>query len=259
MPRDDRMSSDPSSARRVTAVAAAVVESYLGRFLLWIVMVLLVVTIYSRQTAPASEWTARDWSALAALVTAAIALLALVIASYHWHEVRALRREEAAPYVVALLEPDRADPRIVHLVIRNLGTTVAHGVRVSVTPRPVRSDGVGGGDLPYPSELPSLAPGQEQRTFWDFGPWRYQQRDQLGARHRVHIDYADFRGQPHRSDSSLDWAALMLGPGWVGRHSMDDLDRHIESVERSLRQIAGAVGAPPTAVGQGSTAGRVER
>jgi hypothetical protein len=252
------MSPTPSAARRVADAAAAAVESYLGRFLLWIVIVLLIVSIYSRQTAPASEWGARDWSALAAVVTASIALLALVIASYHWHAVRTLHREESAPYVVASLEPDRADARIVHLVIRNLGTTVAHDVRVTVTPRPVRSLGVGGGELPYPPELPSLAPGQEQRTFWDFGPWRYQQRDELDARHRVHVEYADSRGQPHGTDSWLDWAALRLGPGWVGRHPLDDLDRHIESVERSLRQIAGTIGSTPPIGDQGSPASRIE-
>jgi hypothetical protein len=252
------MSPTASTARRITDVAVAVVESYLGRFLLWVVIVLLVVVTYSRQTAPASDWRARDWAALAAVVTASIAFLALVVAVYHWHEVRALRREESSPYVVASLEPDRSDARIVHLVIRNLGRTVAHDVRVAVTPPPVRSSGVGGGDVPYPAELPSLAPGQEQRIFWDFGPWRYQQRDELDARHRVHVDYADSRGQPRQTDAVLDWDALMLGPGWVGRHPLDELDRHVESVERSLRQIAGAIGSTPAVGDQGSAASRVE-
>lgn len=241
------MSPTPSAARRVADAGAAAVESYLGRFLLWIVIVLLIVSIYSRQTAPASEWGARDWSALAAVVTASIALLALIIASYHWHAVRAAHREESAPYVVASLEPDRADPRIVHLLVRNLGATVAHDVRVAVTPPPMRSSGVGGGGLPYPTELPALVPGQQQRVFWDFGPWRYQQREELDARHQVRVDYTDSRDQPHRTDSVLDWGALLLGPGWVGRHPLDDLDRHIESMERSLRRIAGAV-EPSTVV-----------
>ena len=225
--------------RDLREVAVRVVESYLGRFLLWICGVLLVVWIYSRQTAPASEWTARDWSALAGIVTASIALLALIIAVYFWHDAQAARREQSRPYVVALLEPDRTDPRIVYLVIRNLGATAAHDVQVSVTPPPVRSSGAGGGEVPYPSRLPVLAPGQDPRTFWDFGPWRYHASDVLEARHRVRIEYTDSRSQSHDTESWLDWETVLLGPGWIGRRPLDDVGSHIESMERSLRRMAG--------------------
>ena len=219
-------------------VAVRVVESYLGRFLLWVCGVLLVVLIYSRQTAPAGEWTADDWSALAGIVTASIALLALIIAVHYWHDAKATRRERSLPYVVAALEPDRTDPRIVYLVIRNLGATAAHDVRVSVTPPPVRSSGAGGGELPYPTRFPVLVPGQGPCTFWDFGSWRYHERDVLEARHRVRIEYTDHRSQPHDTESWLDWDTVLLGPGWVGRRPLDDVSSHIESMERSLRRLA---------------------
>ena len=216
-----------------------VVESYLGRFLLWICGVLLVVWIYSRQTAPASEWTADDWAALAAIVTAAIALLVLIVAVHYWHDAQATRQERSLPHVVASLEPDRTDPRIVYLVIRNLGVTAAHDVQVSVTPPPVRSRGAGGGDLPYPTRFPVLVPGQDPRTFWDFGPWRYHEREVLEERHQVRIEYTDHRSQSHHTESWLDWDTVLLGPGWIGRRPLDDVSSHIESMERSLRRMAG--------------------
>ena len=233
------MSSAASTARRVRDAVATGIESYLGRFLLWIVGVLLVVWIYSRQTAPASAWTADDWSALASIVTASIALLALVIALFYWHDAQATRQERRLPYVVASLEPDRSDPRVVYLVIRNLGATPAHDVRIEMTPSPVRSNGAGGGELPYPTDFPVLVPGQTSRTFWDFGPWRYHQRDVLEARHRMRIEYDDSRSQPHETESWLDWDSVLLGPGWIGRRPLDDVSNHIESMERSLRRLAG--------------------
>jgi hypothetical protein len=188
------------------------VESHLGRLLLWVCVLLLVVLIYARETSPPSAWGPADWSALAEISIALILLLAVIIAVYELQDARELRREQARPHLVASLEAEGSQPRLVCLVIRNLGGTAAEDVRLLRVPSPPRSQ-ADAGELPSREEfqLPALVPGQEWRVAWDSDPWRYHEQGETGQTHHVMIQYTDSRSVQHHTVSVLDPIPLMTG------------------------------------------------
>jgi hypothetical protein len=188
------------------------VESHLGRLLLWVGVLLLVVLIYARETSPPSAWGPADWSALAEISIALILLLAVIIAVYELQDARDLRREQARPYLVVSLEAEGTQPRLVCLVIRNLGGRAAEDVRLLRGPSPPRSQ-ADAGELPSREEfqLPALVPGQEWRVAWDSDPWRYQEQEEMGHTRHVMIQYTDSRSVQHHIESVFDPTPLMSG------------------------------------------------
>jgi hypothetical protein len=187
------------------------VESHLGRLLLWVGVLLLVVLIYARETSPPSAWGPEDWSALAEIFIALILLLAVIITAYELQDAREFRREQARPYLVASLEADGSQPRLVCLVIRNVGGTAAGDVRLLRAPLSPRSQ-ADAGESPSREEfqLPALIPGQEWRVVWDPGPGRYQEREDVGQTHLM-IQYTDSRSVQHQTESVLDPNPIMMG------------------------------------------------
>lgn len=188
------------------------IESHLGRLLLWIGVVLLVVLIYARETSPPSAWGPEDWSALAEIFIALILVLAVIIAVYELQDARELRWAQAQPYVVASLETDGTEPKIVCLVIRNLGATAAEDVRLVWGTLPPRS-GADPDHAPLSEELqlPTLVPGQEWRVPWDVGPRRFQEPEEMAHTLHLMIRYTDSRSVQHHTESVLDFNPLMIG------------------------------------------------
>jgi len=187
------------------------IESHLGRLLLWIGVVLLVVLIYARETSPPSAWGPEDWSALAEIFIALILVLAVIIAVYELQDARELRWAQAQPYVVASLETDGSEPRIACLVVRNLGTTAAEDVRLHWGALPPRS-GAGADHAPSSElQLPTLVPGQEWRVPWDVGPWKFQGPEEMAHLHHLMIRYTDSRSVEHHTESVLDLYPVMIG------------------------------------------------
>lgn len=187
-------------------------ETYLGRFLLFCASLLLLIVIYSENSDGPEGWAAADWEAFAALVTAFVAVVAILVALYQLKEARELRWEQARPYVVGYLEPDAADPRAISLVVRNFGTTAATALELEIEPTPLRSGGVHGGQLRFPSTLPTLVPGQEWRTFWDLSAHRYQAT--LPSQHTLSLTFLDSRGEKHQETFLLDWDLFLDGRSW---------------------------------------------
>lgn len=234
----------------------AVVETYLGRFLLWVACLLLAALIYSRKTATPGAWGAGDWEAVAAVLTAFIAFAAISVAVVQLRDARDVRWEQALPYVAAYLDPDPTDPRLIYVAVKNFGTTVATDIKLLMAPVPMRSGNLGGGELSYPRELPALVPGQEWRTFWDFSPSRFQ--DKLEDDHVLQITFTDSRGGEHKVQSALGWKPYTDGRRWVGRKSVHHIGESLKKVEKSIATIAdnttpspgGASGTsmPPSAI-----------
>ncbi len=177
-------------------------------------------------------WRPEDWAALAAWVTAVIALVAGWIALRQLGEARRLRREQAQPYLVLSMEPGAVDPKFVDLVIRNLGTTAAHDVRLRITPTPQRSgeDGVAE-DVWLPQELPVLVPHQEWRTLWDFTPDR--SRAGLPDRHEATVTYKDSQDEECCTPSVLDWSAYK-GRQWVHTYTTHDVGKALREISKTL-------------------------
>lgn len=154
--------------------------------------------------------SAESWTALAAWAAVAIALAAATVGRGQLTEARALRREQAQPYVVAFLEPSLADAVHVDLVIRNTGATAAFNVCVRIDPLPRRTARTGD-DAPLPVVIPEffpvLVPGQEWRAFWD--STHVRPAGDLPSRHDAIVTFDDSREESHSLQYVLDFEPLI--------------------------------------------------
>lgn len=144
--------------------------------------------------------SAADWSALGTWATALIAAVGGFIALRQVGEARRTGEEQAQPYVVVYMEPTKATPEIIALVVQNFGKTSAYNVVMNVEPRLERSiEGGGTEDVWLFDRLPVLVPGQQWRTMWDFGPSRAQSA--LPSRYVATVQFEDSRGRELPSPS----------------------------------------------------------
>lgn len=157
--------------------------------------------------AAVDSWSAEGWSAGAAWVTAAIAVVAGSVAIEQLREARRIRREQAQPYLAVFTDGNNlVDARFIDLVIRNLGTTAAYDVDVEIHPAPQRAGGDGRARLVWmPDRIPVLVPGQEWRTFWDFAPRRAT--TDLPDRHEAVVTFNDSQRQRFELPYVLDWSS----------------------------------------------------
>lgn len=180
-----------------------------------------------------SKWGPDAWNALAAGITALVAVIAATVAISQLSEARRLRLEQAQPYAVAFMEADTHDPQLIYLVLQNFGTTAAIDLKVRVTPGPRRSPEVGGDQVWLPDLIPVLAPGQQWRTFWDFSPARA--KASLPSSHAAEVTYSDASGTPHTTAAVLDWAAYS-GRRWVTRRGIHDVGEALRNMEKTTRK-----------------------
>ncbi|MGO4431761.1 hypothetical protein AB4Y88_00240 [Paenarthrobacter sp. RAF9] len=124
---------------------------------------------------------------------------------------RRLQTEQAQPYVVAYLEVDQIKPYLVNLVVKNLGSTMATSVTIGSftdmhrSPRPPATDPT---PMELPEQIPSLAPQQEWRTFWDAS---YLYKDSaLPTEFTVTLNYAGIKGEGFSHRYRLDWNPLFI-------------------------------------------------
>jgi len=178
------------------------------------------------------SWKPTDWSALAAWITLLIAVIAASVAWRQLNEARRLRREQAQPYVVIYMEPNAASPRFLDLVLSNLGTTAATDIQLQANPTLQRtSQGGPSEDVWFPDCIPVLVPGQEWRTYWDFGPDRAG--SDLPDRHEVVVTYKDSRGrEAFEAPAVLDWGAYKHRR-WIGVHGMHDAAKALEDLAKT--------------------------
>ena len=161
------------------------------------------------------SWTPEQWSATAEVTTAIVAHGAAFLGLRQLRESQALRlqqerdalsirRERAQPYVAVSMEPLIAvDPKFQELVIKNFGATAAYNVRIESEPEIVREWQGDSQKVPLPL-IPTLVPGQEWRTLWDFFPRRHPAG--LPDRHDVKVRFEDSHGESFEFAYALDWA-----------------------------------------------------
>lgn len=228
------------------------------------------------------------WSALgscvaagAALITLAIAIAAAVIAWKQVGEMRATRedaakqertaREQAAkseraarehateladrqaqPNVVAFIEANKIEWQFAELVIKNFGLTPAYDVDISIMPTPQVSPEDGNEEpteLYVPTKIRFLAPGQEWRTWWDFGKSRmgYNKRcDDSGnapleMSHEAELAYKDEKGKSFRTASVLSFE-IFANTRRARFRTVDDIGRSLEKLNSSVASCATRLG-----------------
>lgn len=154
--------------------------------------------------------TLSDWADIGTVAAAGIGIITAVIAAVAIIQARRLQTAASEPYVAVMLEPNVHFRELAELVIKNYGSTAAHGIEVVFTPAAVRVDRGGPGKtkpLKVPSPIPTLVPGQEWRTTWDMG--KEHKRSKLPDQYSVTVTYKGLRWRKHRDQFTLDWAALM--------------------------------------------------
>lgn len=172
--------------------------------------------------AGSATWLA--WAVWALLV---LGLAALIYANQQIRRNRRLQTEETRPHVGMFMEPHAADWHVIELVVRNFGKTSAHDVQFSFPHPPTvaayenATDGYADVvELKLPSQIPTLAPGQEWRTVWDSALDRAELGEGIESRFTGTVTYYDrveiprgwkfwrSRRRPLETKVVLDWDAL---------------------------------------------------
>lgn len=179
--------------------------------------------------------SAQTLTAIAAAVTAVVAVSALFLATRQLAEARSLRREQAQPYVVAFMESSGVSPHFVDLVVRNFGKTAAFDVQVEAEPGLKRSDGQGGiEDVQLFDKLPTLVPGQEWRTFWDYSPARTDL--DVPSLHELVVRYNGAEGQRFKPlHYILDWSAF-TSRRWVQQYGVHDAAKALREMQSTIKR-----------------------
>jgi hypothetical protein len=192
------------------------------------------------------SWTPEQWSATAEVATAIVALCAAFVGLRQLRESQALRlqqeqdalsirRERAQPYVAVSMEPLMAvDPKFQELVIKNFGATAAYNVQIESQPEIVREWDGGSQKVPLPL-IPTLVPGQEWRTLWDFFPSRHSAG--LPERHEVKVRFEDSHGEPFVFAYTLDWA-MNLDRLSVDAYGVHHGVKELQKVRELLAKLA---------------------
>lgn len=180
----------------------------------------------------------KDWdpNALGAAANLGMFLIALLVAGLSIIPIRQARRvreEQAQPYVVAFMELSLAGNQIVDLVVKNFGTTMARDVLLRSNPTIKRGTGNGTDteDVWIFETLPTLAPGQEWRSFWDTAFNRNQAN--LPDRHEVTITFKDSRLKEMPSTVAvLDWA--MYGQTYINVYGAHDSAVALRKISKAV-------------------------
>ena len=162
-------------------------------------------------------------------------LIGLGTVGLGWRSVRqarSLQDEQARPYVVAYMEPTGNGPHLHDLVVKNLGKTAAHDVRVAATPALTRAV-MGMADVAVPDVIPTLVPGQEWRTLWDSSAYRFEHAD-LPRRYDVIVNYRDSSEHPLSTPSVLDWDTV-FGRLTVTPYTIDEAAHALEKIEKHMK------------------------
>lgn len=174
-----------------------------------------------------SEVGSGTWLAWAAWAALALGVVALIYTHRQIQRGRRLAAEQSRPHVAMFMEPHASDWHVIELVVRNFGKTAAHNIRFSFAQPPTVAEYEDAHDgytnlveLQLPSEVATLAPGQEWRTVWDSALDRAELGDGIESRFTGTVTYYDRpddrpgwkfwqpRRRPLQTDVVLDWDSL---------------------------------------------------
>jgi hypothetical protein len=88
-------------------------------------------------------------------------------------------------------------------------------------------------DVWIPESLPTLAPGQEWRTFWDFTDERREV--ELPVEHMAEVTFADSHGETHSASYRLNWSPY-TGRRWVVAHGEHEAAEALRGIEAEVRK-----------------------
>lgn len=177
-------------------------------------------------------------TAIAALLTAAIAGAAAYFALKQLRQGRELSEEQARPYLVAFIDESEADRQILDFVIRNIGSTAARDIRVQIDPPYVRAKEFESHEFmgaTFIREATSiLPPGAELRTLLDTTSDLFKAGESVGLPFTVGLSYRD------RNDREIS-EDYILNPRYASGSLRADV-HGVHHIAKTLRAMANGQG-----------------
>lgn len=194
--------------------------------------------------------SATGWTAITALLTLGLLVMAVVAALYAARQVKIAREqadetrkaqaEASRPYVIVAVEFSQTGPPLFDLVVRNIGQRPAINVSITLDPPPVVVNEVEGHELAKVKMLSEpvamIAPGQEMRTFYDSHVDRHE-RDDLPTSHRASLAYRDSSGHEYAETSVLDIDA-MKGTLYTDVKTVHDIGKTLAQMLKTFKSAS---------------------
>jgi hypothetical protein len=151
-------------------------------------------------------------------------------------EMQETRDGETAPYVVIYFDIS-IGPRLIYLVVKNIGHTVATDIKLIFNP-PLQSSNPGRIEQVFflKNGIASMPPGYEIRTLIDSGP-AYFRDERLPLQYQVKVSYfGGLKTDERILDQTIDLSA-QKGIAYVIDKNMDDLVNKIEGLTTETGRI----------------------
>lgn len=201
---------------------------------------------------PAAAWwriegwpTAGEWQAFGSVGTLLVAAVAAGFAWRQVNEARALRREQAQPYVAAYLDVNNeVDFSFMTFVIKNFGQTAAHDIRISIDPPMKRAWGKVANPEPLDvaSTITTLVPRQEWKTLFDWAPHRLAAK--LYDVYKVKIQYKDSHGKEMAAATfTIDWNQYRTMRK-IGVKTTHDIGKAVQDIDKTLKKWTQGASGP---------------
>jgi len=185
------------------------------------------------------------WTTAALSIQTFVFGAAAVFAYRQVREALLTRENQTRPFVI--LDFDLSHPPFIHLVITNIGKTMARRVRIQTDPPLANTlDDDKAGHIAklrvFTDEIPTLAPAREIRMLFDSFPQREERK--LADTYTVTITYEGERGHAYVDEMILD-LSIYRNIEYITEHTIHD-------VHKQLKRIADAVDGWGAGLGHGS-------
>jgi hypothetical protein len=181
--------------------------------------------------------SALGWQALSTVVAAGAFIVALIVGYFQLRSARKTRLEQSRPYIVVDLVPGFASPKLIDMVITNIGATPAYDLRVKFDPPPERARE----DVPefklrnariLNKPTPMMAPKREFRMFFDNSIDRYA--SDLPMSFTVTTTYQDSHRTRYTEVTTLDFD-VHRGAMYTEVKSVHDGVKTLEKIAEALQ------------------------
>lgn len=182
-----------------------------------------------------TAWDTADWAAAGTVAYAVVAVVAAAFVYFQVREARRTREEQARPFVVVDIQPSVVWWNILNLVVENVGTTVAHDVRIHFDPSPASSRS--GYDLATSSLLtdgiPTLPPRRRIEVLFDVAKERKDSG--LPARYEVEVRFRDSRRREQEPLRYVIDFSYLYGLQRIEEYGIHHAAKALREIERVLK------------------------
>lgn len=171
---------------------------------------------------------AKNWEMASAARDAAEASRATL------EEMRDAREEENAPYVLIYFDIAYGK-RLIDLIIKNIGKTPARNIRFRFDPPIQNTDNSIQRFSPIINGIPSIAPGQEIQTLFDFSVNYFQST--LPRTYTVNVSYDDTFTSRRREEIQILDVSMFYSRMFTTEKGIADLAESVEVIAQHMQRL----------------------